>query len=268
MLWNTFQHIPGIGAKTEEKLWKMGILAWDEFLMKEANIELTDKKKLYIRNYILLSYQKLAEREVGFFSGILPKREHWRIYSDFKEKTAFLDIETTGLFKNKNDITVISLYGSKIETFVKGKNLKDFSDAVKKYQILVTFNGANFDIPFLKENFSNFDPLVHIDLRYLLKRIGITGGLKNIERLFGINRRSDIKGICGFDAILLWKKYLSGDENSLEKLVWYNVADTVNLKIILEKTIRMLEENCLGEDYMRKSMNDSSIDEIFKRVNS
>jgi len=249
MLWNTFQHIPGIGEKTERKLWESNIKAWDEFLMKERKLDLSEKRKEFIRNYILLSYQRLAERDIEFFAGILPKREHWRLYQDFKEKTAFLDIETTGLSRKYSDITIISLYGAKIETFIKDKNLDSFSEASKKYDIIVTFNGACFDIPFLRDRFSDFKPKVHIDLRFLLKRIGFTGGLKNIEKLFGISRKSEINKLSGLDAITLWHHYLDGDQKSLERLLHYNIADTVNLKIILEKTVRMLREECLGQEY-------------------
>jgi hypothetical protein len=32
-----------------------------------------------------------------YFANNLQKKEHWRAYREFREKTIFLDIETTGL---------------------------------------------------------------------------------------------------------------------------------------------------------------------------
>ena len=35
MLQNTFLHIPGIGIKSEQALWKKGIRSWDDFFAAE-----------------------------------------------------------------------------------------------------------------------------------------------------------------------------------------------------------------------------------------
>ena len=43
MLTNTFCHIPGIGPKTEEKLWNAGIHNWDIF-SEGMNIPLSKRK--------------------------------------------------------------------------------------------------------------------------------------------------------------------------------------------------------------------------------
>ena len=46
----------------------------------------------------------------------------------------------------------------------------------------------------------------HIDLRYVLKGLGFSGGLKMCEKALGLNR-GDLDGIDGYFAILLWLDY-------------------------------------------------------------
>ena len=77
-------------------------------------------------------------------------------------------------------------------------------------------------------------PFAHIDLRFLLKRLGYTGGLKKIEKALGLMRSSEIDGMDGYEAVLLWKAYQWGDRNALETLIQYNTADIVNLKPLME----------------------------------
>jgi uncharacterized protein YprB with RNaseH-like and TPR domain len=77
-------------------------------------------------------------------------------------------------------------------------------------------------------------PAVHIDLRYLLKRLGYRGGLKKIEKELNIVRDTEIDGMNGYDAVLLWKAYQLGDQKALERLIKYNTADIVNLEPLME----------------------------------
>ena len=101
-------------------------------------------------------------------------------------------------------------------------------------KLLVTFNGKCFDIPVLKYSFPNVDlDIPHFDLRYGCKRIGLGGGLKNIERMLGIARDDDIHGVDGEEAVRLWKNWeRRNDAESLRILTEYNRADTVNLESI------------------------------------
>ena len=41
MIENSFIHIPGVGKKTEEYIWKRGIQTWDDFL-KSQNIKMVE----------------------------------------------------------------------------------------------------------------------------------------------------------------------------------------------------------------------------------
>lgn len=111
----------------------------------------------------------------------------------------------------------------------------------------MTFNGRHFDVPFLQASFPALvAPPVHIDLRFVFYRLGLAGGLKRIEEHLGIGDRSGVEGIRGLDAVRLWKEYRAGDPQSLERLVRYNRADTVNLEPLLERASTDLERRLLG----------------------
>ena len=171
-----------------------------------------------------------------FRSRALYRNETWRCFPHFG-RIAYLDIETTGLSKQGDYVTVIGLFdGKKTKSYVHGKNLGDFRNDIEDYDMAVTFNGSLFDIPFLKSAFSGIRiPELQIDLRFVLSSLGIRGGLKKIEAQFGMEREDDLKGLTGYDAVLLWKEYKKrNDLKALDKLVRYNAADIENLKILME----------------------------------
>ena len=105
--------------------------------------------------------------------------------------------------------------GRESKTYIKDINLDDIVEEFSKYRLLVSFNGARFDLPFIKSEFPEIEfKQLHIDLMYPLRRIGYSGGLKNIEKLLGISRSEDTEGMTGFDAVRLWKQYERGDQGS------------------------------------------------------
>ena len=50
----------------------------------------------------------------------------------------------------------------------------------------------------------------------------------------GIRRPAEIAEITGYDATVLWAKYLRGDKKALRQLIQYNTEDVVHLKAIME----------------------------------
>ena len=108
--------------------------------------------------------------------------------------------------------------------------------------------GSSFDLPYIRRWFPNITlPPGHIDLRFMLKKLGYTGGLKRIEKEFGIRRDSKINGLDGFEAILLWIAYQQGDKTALDTLIAYNSADIVNLKPLMETGYNEMKEMLLGK---------------------
>lgn len=244
MLRHTFIHIPGIGVKTERRLWESGILTWDEFL-DHKNTIFSAKKDEYIKNELKKSIQCIDNIE--YFSSRLPSNQLWRLYQEYKQSVVFLDIETTGGLDGTDEITIIGLYdGIRVYTFINGVNLENFEDLIGNYKMVVTFNGSSFDIPYIKRRFRGISlPPVHIDLRHLMKRAGFRGGLKSIEKQMGIIRSERINRMNGYDAVRLWYYYQMGDKSALDILIEYNTADIVNLKPICETGYMILKKRLL-----------------------
>jgi uncharacterized protein YprB with RNaseH-like and TPR domain len=244
MLHHTFIHLPGVGAHRECALWKQGILDWDHFL--EAVEACLLRQRIYESAVPLVrqSLDAAAAGDLGFFHGRLPSREMWRLYPDFSDEALFLDIETTGLESEHHDVTVIGALGrGKLAMFIKGINLDEFPDYVAQFPLLVTFNGSQFDVPFLRAHFpqARMDQ-AHIDLRFVLHSLGYRGGLKAIERSLGLRRDQAIQGVDGFEAVALWHRYRRGDRAALVKLALYNLTDVVNMVELVQIVIRLKYE--------------------------
>ncbi|MBI9077224.1 MAG: ribonuclease H-like domain-containing protein [Desulfatibacillum sp.] len=233
MLQRTFMHIQGIGEKTEQRIWKKGIATWQDFLHWPGPVFSPGRDQV-IRAALEESLEHLDDP--AYFRKCLPSGQAWRMYRRYKHNAVFLDIETSGLDHDLDEITVIGIYdGQKVFSYVNGFNLSDFEIDIAQYDLVITFNGAMFDLPFIKRSFPSITlPQGHIDLRYPLQKIGHKGGLKKIEKELGISRGEDIQGLGGLEAVYLWRAWQNGDQSALDKLIAYNTADIVNLKPLME----------------------------------
>src|SRR3989344_5506438 len=123
MIQSTFLFLPGVSQKTEQKLWKHGILDWEAFLQAQAIEGISEKRKAFYDRKISEAKHRLYEGDSSYFSAVLPQAEHWRLYEFFKEEAVFLDIETSGV-EADSYITVIGLFdGISTKTMVKDINL-------------------------------------------------------------------------------------------------------------------------------------------------
>lgn len=244
MLEHTFIHIQGIGQKTECKLWERGILTWQQFLNNRRTV-FSSMRDQFIREDLAASVAH--QNDPGFFSDRLSSQEMWRLFDAYKERAVYLDIETSGGYQGIDEITVIGLYnGLTVQSFVNGTNLNEFEMAIADYDLVITFSGSCFDLPFIRRWFPNISlPQVHIDLRFLLKKLGFTGGLKKIEKDLGLVRDAEIDGMDGYHAVLLWKAYQWGNMAALERLIQYNSADITNLKPLMEMGYREMKKRLL-----------------------
>ena len=232
ILRRTFCHIPSISPAFENKLWEAGIQHWDQ--TTELSDKCTPTKQKLLSEYATRSARELEDRNVGFFSDGLPTGEHWRLFPEFREHIAYLDIETTGLSAGWDKVTTIALYdGRDIRWYVNGDNLEQFKKDIKDYKLLVTYNGKCFDVPFLCQYFKIKIDAAHIDLRYILSSLGYVGGLKGCERSLGIDR-GELQDVDGFFAVLLWEEYRKkGNKKALETLLAYNIQDVMSLERLL-----------------------------------
>jgi len=239
----TFLHLPGIGPVTEADLWQSGYRDWSDLTGKIDSLGVGSATRARLVRELARSEQALTERDAGWFARRLPSREHWRLYPAFSPETAYLDIETTGLSPYGGIVTVVTVHGGgATRTFVAGDDLEELPAYLGRFRVLVTFNGSRFDVPFLLASFPQMlVPPAHIDLRFLLYRIGHAGGLKRIEARLGVGNREGVEGIDGLDAVRLWQEYRRGSRSALERLVRYNRADTVNLEPLLHYAATELE---------------------------
>jgi uncharacterized protein YprB with RNaseH-like and TPR domain len=241
MLQNTFVHLPGVGPRRERALWEQGILDWNQLLATAEDRRPRGRVRESWLQLVRRSQEALASGDVGFFKPLLPPREAWRLYSEFAEQALFLDIETTGLSGEYDEVTLIgALCNGKLALFINGINLEQFPAYIERFPLLVTFNGSQFDVPFLRAHFPNARlDQAHIDLRFVLASLGYKGGLKVVESGLGLHRDAAIQGVDGFEAVRLWHLYRRGDRGALEKLILYNVTDVANLVELAATGVRL-----------------------------
>lgn len=239
MLERTFCHLKGIGSTTEAKIWQAGVNHWND-IIGGTPTPLSKSKIVELEKGCGESMKRLDESDACWFADRLPASDQWRLYSHFRDNIAYLDIETTGTDAYSCDITTIALWnGTEVKTYVQGKNLYDFEEEIARYPLIVSFNGKCFDVPFIEKYFGLKINAAHIDLRFVFRALGITGGLKGIERYFGMDR-GDAEGLDGYFAVLLWNEYeMYGDDRALETLLAYNVLDSVNLESLMIKGYNM-----------------------------
>ena len=158
---------------------------------------------------------------------------------------AYLDIETTGLYAVRDEITVVGVYltnGSEEKfTQLVGCDItgEAILNALEGTGTLYTYNGAKFDLPFINTRCGvNLVSIYsHHDLMKSCWNNNLYGGLKNVERCLGIERR--LKDVNGFEAVKLWWRYVNDyDQDALKTLLEYNREDVVNLKTLKDRLIK------------------------------
>jgi uncharacterized protein YprB with RNaseH-like and TPR domain len=247
MVKRTFVHLPGVGLRTEAQFWRHGLTTWEDFLTAHRISGLGAERLAWLKGLLEESLRHLHRPE--YFASHFPTGELWRLFHHFRPRTAYLDIETTGAGWWDQAVTVVGLYdGRTMRQFVLGHNLMDFPDTLADVDVLVTFNGTQFDVPVLKAYFPDLTlPPLHLDLRFILARLGYRGGLKRIEPRFGIKRAPEVAGLNGYDAVLLWQRYQRGDLTARKLLLQYNEEDVLNLETLMEQAFALGKADLLGE---------------------
>src|SRR5437763_946302 len=122
MLAYTFRHFKGIGAKTERELWRSGIASWEQFASRHGvqlsmfSVEVEDEETAQVEE----SLRAFRAGDADYFARGLPRQEHYRIALSFPLKTMFLDIETTGLSRYYDTITLVGWsMGGEYQVYIK-----------------------------------------------------------------------------------------------------------------------------------------------------
>lgn len=247
MLEKTFCHVEKVADRTERSLWEQGCSDWYTYLSDPERFSIGTADREVFDQTIRDSAEALAQGVHQYFTQNLPQRHVWRAWPQFRDRCAYLDIETDG-GSTGDSVTMIGLWdGSEFICLLKNESLESFRDVVSRYSMLVTFFGTGFDIPMLNQAFRGlkFDQ-IHLDLCPTLRQLGLKGGLKKIEQQVGIARPESAAGLSGLDAIRLWSKWQHGDEQALATLTEYNRQDVVNLEKLAAFAYHRLSVQTLG----------------------
>lgn len=244
MLTRSFIFAKGMTEEVERQLWARGIISWDILRKQvgEAAEVLGNSRAQKLVESVNDAQRARDAHDLAWFRANWPERELWRLLDGFCEpaQIALVDIETTGLTPGYDQITVIGLADTtQARVFVAGRplpgdeSIDKFREAMRAYRLLVTFNGANFDVPFIEKQFREasfkFDQ-PHIDLIQPARSLGLNGGLKDMEKQIGIVRAADIKEMRGIEAVQLWGAWKNtNDQAAYKRLTTYCKADCTNL---------------------------------------
>ncbi len=238
MLQNSFVHLPGIGADTEQKLWDQGLKTWDDLSLNLSRLFGPQKAK---KVAFALDESQAAHQagEIKYFQEKFKSAEMWRLLPSLIQKKsaiAYLDIETTGLgFPPQCQSTTISvLFKGQLHIEHDRQKKRQLLEQIQtEAELLVTFNGGTFDLPFLRREFRLLLRQTHLDLRYWMARLDYKGGLKKVQKAFSEIHQRRSMDIDGFDAVRLWNLHLRGVPKALETLMTYNAEDTVVLEQLI-----------------------------------
>ncbi|HSN15636.1 MAG TPA: ribonuclease H-like domain-containing protein, partial [Anaeromyxobacteraceae bacterium] len=175
MIRHTFRLVPGVGPWAEGQIWKGGIRGWDDVPPEPARI-LSPRLDARLREAVARASERLAARDADALAMLVPRSERWRLFAEFADAAAYLDIETDG----GDTVTVIGLLDARgPRVLLAGRDLDAFPEIARDWKLLVTYTGLSFDVPILRRRFPGWrPPIAHVDLRHLWHRLGHRGGLK------------------------------------------------------------------------------------------
>ncbi len=194
----------------------------------------------------------------------------------------FFDIETTVLSREHSDIISITallmednkykIYQLYCEYKIDEKEiLKYFKDLVRTKKYVITYNGNNFDIPFIMNKYNkndinfNLDLFIKIDLyrdmKNICKKIDIINlKLKTVEEFFGIKRHDTI---TGQDVLVLYEAYRIEPKKEFSQLILqHNYEDVYNLPILFKRIFNLYDKIIVANDFIVKL---NYIDFLFKK---
>lgn len=230
MLTRSFCFFPGLRQAGERKLWQKGVLAWRDLEHGGAEGLFSQTRCDSLRGYAAEARQALAAGDVTFFLSRLPLADQLRIIPDFVPDTGFLDVETDSLHQDARLTTAALLTRDGLRVFVRGFDLDHLPQALAHLEMIVTYNGTDFDLAILGREFDIAPDQPHVDLCPVLHAWGYFGGLKAIARRLGVVPKTPSPAMSGHDAALLWESYTrTADPDALHRLAVYNAHDALML---------------------------------------
>ncbi len=237
MIRRTFQLTPGVGPWREKDLWARGVQRWDQLPPPGAEPAISRAQDEALRARIDLVRAALEARDLQALASLVPPREHWRLFPEFRDEALYFDIECDGGDAPAPTV-VTALDADGIHAFIQGRNLDQLPARLARRALWVSFNGTVFDVPMLRSHFGAAlpSPAVHLDLRFFFRKLGRGMGLKALEDELGLSRPPHLATLNGLGAVDLWRRYrATGDVAPLRVLVEYNAYDAINLRGVLDR---------------------------------
>ncbi len=232
--------VPGIGPERRRHLASLGIWDWPGLLAHADEAGFRGAALERAQAAVAAAEQAVAAGDIAWFLSHVGPADRWRILAEWFEEASYFDIETDGV-EGAVAVTFISCWHQgALRAFVRGENLDDFLDLLEDVRLLVSFNGAAFDVPHIERAFHIPRlPCPHLDLMPVLRREGASGGLKKIERAWGLERPADIAGLDGQEAVWLWKAWEAGRQASARRtLERYALADALSLRYLAGRIVQ------------------------------
>ncbi|UHR03026.1 ribonuclease H-like domain-containing protein [Peptoniphilus sp. GNH] len=165
---------------------------------------------------------------------------------DLNEHSIVLDIETSGLSKNRDSIILIGvLYKKYNQIIIEQYYAEKFSDEIylleaavellNSFKKIITYNGDSFDLAFLNEKI-NFYGLKNLDIESfdlykLIKNNRNVLGFKKMTQTYiesFLNFQRPFGDISGKGVIEIYKSYLKHKEG-MQKILDHNFYDLLGL---------------------------------------
>ena len=249
-LLSNFKLMPGVGLETEMRLKREGyenlydLLEHDRYSYKAEKLIKKIEKNCFIKEFKLL---KQLTKYPGFKNSTLKSLNS---LDPFNLK--FMDIETLGLSSAPIILLGIAeIKGKYIESnqyLLRNKEeepalIEAYLTHIDEASVHVTYNGANFDIPFIKNRARYFGidcnlDQTHFDLMYparnLWKNVLPNCKLTTIEEhIFNIKRQDDVPGAYVPDYYNAYS--ISNNIGPLVPIIEHNRMDIVSLADFLMK---------------------------------
>lgn len=233
-------HLPGIGPERLKRLHACGFRTWEDVLARPEAMPVPDGVRDNMLAELRRCEQALVENDLRYLTSALDTTDQWRLLGHSFDQLSYFDIETTGLEVDAQITLIACWHRGELKRFMLDENLDAFLDLLDEVKLLVSFNGATFDVPRVLSHFHIPElPCAHIDLRWLCQHRGLTGGLKSIEPRLGIQRPPDLVGVGGAEAVWLWRLWEQmKNRQARAKLERYCCADVLALQLV---TARLLE---------------------------
>lgn len=232
--------VPGIGPERRKRLAAAGVWDWHGLLAHADEAGLRGASLERAKAAVEEAERAAQTGDIAWFLKHVAPADRWRILAEWMDDASYFDIETDGV-EGAVSVTFISCWHQdELRSFVRGENLDEFLDVLDEVRLLVSFNGAAFDVPHIEREFHiPHLPCPHLDLMPVLKREGMTGGLKRIEKACGLERPPDIAGLDGQEAVWLWRLWeTDGARAARRVLERYALADALSLKYLAARVVQ------------------------------